>query len=63
MHGDVDRVVYVNQSRSLVEALEEAGKDYKYFEQSNGDHYLSLQNNRRQFFKEMDTFLTANLGQ
>ena len=63
VHGEVDRVVYVNQSRSLAEALKEAGKDYKYFEQENGDHNLSLENNRRQFFKEMDLFLTAHIGQ
>ena len=63
VHGEVDRVVYVNQSRSLAEALKEAGKDYKYLEQENGDHNLSLENNRRQFFKEMDLFLTAHIGQ
>ena len=61
IHGDVDRVVFPEQSRTFSEALTDAGKSHKYIEQRNGDHYLSLQSNRMEFFTEMDKFLSKHL--
>ena len=51
----------IEQSRTLVERLEKAGKPYRYIEQENGDHYLSIQSHRIQLFEEMDRFLAEHL--
>lgn len=61
VHGDVDRSVMIEQSRDLVAALEKAGKPYRYIEQTNGDHFLSLQSHRIEFFRAMDEFLQKHL--
>ena len=47
----------------MYKALTKAGKDVQYIEQENGDHYLSDEKNRHQFFQVMDTFLDEYLGQ
>ncbi len=62
VHGDVDRSVMIEQSRTLVAALEEAGKPYRYIEQPNGDHFLSLQSHRVEFLEALDEFLSEHLG-
>ena len=61
VHGDVDRSVTIEQSRSLIEALEAAGKAHRYVEQADGDHHLSLQSHRQQFLEVMDAFLAVHL--
>lgn len=61
VHGDEDRIVHVEQSRIMAEELEDEGKNYRYVELEAGDHYLSIQRNRHLFFKELDSFLNANL--
>lgn len=61
-HGDADRAVMIEQSRELVAALERAGKPYRYIEQPDGDHYLSNQSHRIQFFEAMDSFLATHLS-
>jgi dipeptidyl aminopeptidase/acylaminoacyl peptidase len=62
VHGDVDRSVLVEQSRSLADALEAAGKPFRYIEQTNGDHYLSLQAHRLEFLEALEGFLQTHLG-
>jgi dipeptidyl aminopeptidase/acylaminoacyl peptidase len=62
VHGDMDRSVVVDQSRSLVQALQAAGKPHRYVEQQNGDHFLSLQSQRTQFMEALDEFLRAHLS-
>ncbi len=61
VHGDQDRVVFIEQSDNLVAALEAAGKSYRYIRQPDGDHYLSRASQRLAFFDSMDTFLRAHL--
>ncbi|MCZ6616899.1 MAG: prolyl oligopeptidase family serine peptidase [Gammaproteobacteria bacterium] len=61
VHGDVDRSVMIEQSRTLVAALEEAGKPYRYIEQPNGDHFLSLESHRIEFLEALDEFLGEHL--
>ena len=62
IHGDEDRAVPVAHSRDMAEELKDAGnRHFRYVELPAGDHYLSLQNNRHQFFNEMDTFLSRHL--
>lgn len=63
MHGDQDLSVRVEQSREFVDELEDENKVFKYVEFEDGDHYLSIQANRRLFFEELDTFLTRYLGE
>jgi len=61
VHGDVDRSVMIEQSQILVAALERAGKPYRYIEQVNGDHFLSLQSHRIEFLEALDEFLSEHL--
>jgi len=62
VHGDVDRSVMIEQSRDLVKALEAAGKDYQYVEQAGGDHFLSVQSQRSEFFAALGAFLETHLA-
>ena len=62
VHGDVDRQVMIEQSQSFAKALTRAGKDFRYIEQPNGNHHLSLQSHRREFFHAMDDFLNQHIG-
>ena len=62
VHGDVDRQVMIEQSQSFAKALTRAGKDSRYIEQPNGNHHLSLQSHRREFFHAMDDFLNQHIG-
>ena len=61
VHGDRDRNVMIEQSRTFAGALKKAGKDYIYIEQPYGDHHLSIQRHRLQFFEAMDAFLAEHL--
>ena len=63
LHGEDDRVVDVEQSRMMVEELQDLDKWVKYVEFENGDHYLSIQRNRHAAFKAMDAFLKTHLGE
>ena len=62
VHGDVDRSVMIEQSREFVAALKKAGKEYTYIEQANGNHHLSLESHRIEFFEAMDEFLQKHLS-
>lgn len=61
VHGEEDRIVHIDQSRDMAEALRKHNKDYKYVELEAGDHHLSIQRNRHAFFEEMDAFLSKHL--
>jgi len=61
LHGTRDTVVRVTQSRRLAQKLKEFGKPHRYVEQPMGDHFMSMSHQRRQFFKEMSTFLDEHL--
>jgi dipeptidyl aminopeptidase/acylaminoacyl peptidase len=60
-HGTRDTVVRVKQSRELAQALAEHDKSYEYVEQVGGDHFLSSNSQRAEFFAEMSAFLTEHL--
>ncbi|MBF7074462.1 S9 family peptidase [Glaciecola sp. MH2013] len=61
VHGKEDRVVHVEQSRLYADELEDHNKAVTYIEFENGDHHLTLGENRKRFFEEMDTFLADHL--
>lgn len=63
VHGDVDRSVMIEQSRDLVAALDAAGKAYRYIEQAGGDHFLSVQSQRQEFFSALGPFLREHLAE
>ena len=60
-HGTDDRSVRIQHGRKMNRALEKGGKDVTYLEFEDGDHYLSNEIHRLQFFKAMDSFLRSNL--
>lgn len=62
VHGDVDRSVMIEQSRDLVSGLKKAKKDYIYIEQTNGDHFFSLESHRLEYLQALDEFLDQHLG-
>ena len=62
LHGNRDTVVRVKQSREFAAALERHGKPFRYVEQVNGDHFLSMSSQRSEFFVEMRDFLTEHLS-
>lgn len=63
VHGDEDNRVAVKQSRKLVEKLKSSKSkiDYRYVEQTGGDHFLSLESHRLQYFQLLDEFLGTYL--
>ncbi|MEM7016888.1 MAG: S9 family peptidase, partial [Pseudomonadota bacterium] len=63
VHGDIDRRVPINQSRNFVKKLEGRQVDYQYIEQTGGDHHLSLEEHRLEFFTALDKFLNKHLSQ
>ena len=60
-HGTDDRRVRVQHSQKMHRAIEKDGGAVTYIEFEDGDHYLSNEEHRVQFFKAMDEFLQANL--
>jgi dipeptidyl aminopeptidase/acylaminoacyl peptidase len=62
LHGEDDRIVDVEQSRMMVDELQDLDKPVEYIEFESGDHYLSIQRNRHAAFKAMDTFLKRHLA-
>ncbi|PHS13822.1 MAG: S9 family peptidase [Kangiella sp.] len=62
VHADMDSRVSINQARNLISALKSEDKDFIYIEQEGGDHFLSDQKYRVEFFKAMDSFLSRHLN-
>ena len=62
IHGTLDRSVPFEQGEDMAEALKRAGKRYRFIKQEDGDHHLSHQAHRTQFFREMEAFLAENIG-
>ncbi len=61
VHGREDRVVHVEQSRLYADELADYAKPVKYIEFENGDHYLTIGENRIRFFEELDAFIAEHL--
>jgi len=63
LHGDKDRSVPVQQSRSLYRTLNRQKKQVQYIELEKGDHYLSTHSHRLTAFSAMELFLKQHLSQ
>lgn len=61
VHADMDSRVDISQARNLISALDSEDKNFIYIEQKGGDHFLSNQADRVEFFKAMDKFLEKHL--
>ncbi len=61
VHGDIDTVVGIEQSRALVDALKRADKPHRYIEQTHGDHFFSLRSHRLEYLQALDAFLAEHL--
>jgi dipeptidyl aminopeptidase/acylaminoacyl peptidase len=62
LHGSDDRLVPFEQSQDMADALKGAGKRVSLVKLEGGDHSLSFQSHRVQFYRELEGFLAANLG-
>ncbi|HSW07876.1 S9 family peptidase [Aquabacterium sp.] len=62
IHGTADRSVPFEQSELMADALKRAGKRYTLIKQEDGDHHLSIQAHRLQFFQLLEAFLAEHLG-
>tara|TARA_B100000700_G_C15003619_1_gene837484 strand:- start:31 stop:1968 length:1938 start_codon:yes stop_codon:yes gene_type:complete len=62
VQGDDDSRVLLKHGQKMRDAMEDAGVDYKYIEQKDSDHFLTLKRNRLQFFQETEKFLKTHIG-
>jgi acetyl esterase/lipase len=61
LHGTLDRRVPYEQSETMADALKSAGKPFKLVRQEGGDHHLSSQPQRTEFYRELEAFLAQHL--
>jgi dipeptidyl aminopeptidase/acylaminoacyl peptidase len=62
LHGDGDTTVSIAQSETEEAALKAAGKSVRFVRLQGDDHYLRLAATRIQMLKEVEAFLSANIG-
>jgi len=64
VHGDIDSRVTVKHSREFVELLEKHGKDYKYIELEDADHFSNtlFYDHNMLFYTEMVNWLKNKCG-
>lgn len=60
-HGDLDENVDVKNTRTFNNKMERAGKDIKYIEFENENHFLLNQEYRIRFLRELGHFLEKHL--
>ena len=61
-HGDNDANVHFDQFKRMKKALKKAGADGTYLAFEDEDHFLSRQENREEFFIELEKFLKKANG-
>ncbi|MCR9080315.1 MAG: S9 family peptidase [Hyphomonadaceae bacterium] len=62
LHGDDDDVVPIEQSRVFYEALRASGKDVKFVELTDEDHWMSTGDGRMTVATEVNAFLSQHLA-
>jgi dipeptidyl aminopeptidase/acylaminoacyl peptidase len=63
MHGSIDPIVPVEQSRLMRDRLQSAGKQVTYIEFENEYHSFAQLENRARMLREMGDFVAAHIGQ
>lgn len=61
VQADEDSVVPPTQAVKMADALQEAGRTFRYVKLKNEDHWLSHGPTRLQYFRELDAFLAEQL--
>jgi dipeptidyl aminopeptidase/acylaminoacyl peptidase len=61
IHGENDKVVNIEQSEDMFEALQDEKKTVQFIELDKGDHYLSDNSNRKQTLRSIEQFLQVYL--
>lgn len=62
MHGKNDRRVPVEQSKDMAKQLKKLRKPHKLVIFKEGDHHLSLEQDRIRYLRELETFLDQHIG-
>ena len=53
---------FLKHGQKMRDALHRARVNYKYIEQKDSDHFLTLKRNRLEFFQETEYFLQEHIG-
>ena len=61
IHGDKDIVVDVDHSRAMYEAMQKHKKQVEYIELENGDHHMSIEENRIKILTALQRFLAQHI--
>ncbi|MFO1187458.1 MAG: prolyl oligopeptidase family serine peptidase [Alphaproteobacteria bacterium] len=61
MHGSLDTVVPIEQTRDMLNKLKSAGKDVRYVELPGDDHWLSRPTTRTMMLAEIEKFLAEKM--
>jgi len=62
MHGDLDTTVAIDQSEQMARQLRKHDKQHSFVIFENGDHHLSLYDNRLRYLQETESFLSDCLN-
>jgi len=62
LHGVSDTTVRIDQSEEMNDALQHAGKKVTFIKFENETHYMHAGDTRVRYLKELEQFLTANIG-
>lgn len=62
-HGEADERVHFDQFKRMKSALKKSPAKVTYMEFDDEDHFLSNQENRQRFFRGLEEFLLATVGE
>ena len=61
IHGDQDLIVHVDQSRKMYKAMQKNNKNIEYIELENGNHHMSIEDNRLKVLSSLERFLHTHI--
>jgi dipeptidyl aminopeptidase/acylaminoacyl peptidase len=61
IHGESDLIVHVDQSRRMFKALQKHNKPVEYIELENGNHFMSIEENRIKVLTSFERFLNEHI--
>lgn len=62
MHSESDSTVPIDQSKVMLDALRQAGKDVRFVSLPGDDHYLRIAATRLTILRELESFLASKIG-